>query len=289
MKTVKDLRKQQYNYRREVFPYLFDFIRNPYSFIKTRFYIETSTVLVWFLLKTNINPNTVTVIYGLAGIATGILLAIPNKYTICIALLIAFTKGILDWSDGFLARITGKTSLTGHILDVYGAYLNSIGLQIGLGLYVANNSSTLLFYYLVPILLFFRMADLYEQSKLIILYNFTSIYQKGLSSIKDFNNEDDQLDNHPKIKIGFYNKLRKLFFGFLDDRARSVDFICGIIILELFYPINVSPYIFVLIIIKHFIIFFVSFFKVAKGGWAENFANKQLTELHTVAQKTKSQ
>ena len=117
MYTIKNLRKQQYGYHKEKFPYLFDFIRNPYSFIKARFYMESSAVLVYLLLKTNIKPNTVTVIYGLAGIATGILLAIPNNYTICIALSIAFAKGILDWSDGHLARITGQTSLTGHLLD----------------------------------------------------------------------------------------------------------------------------------------------------------------------------
>ena len=105
---------------------------------------------------------------------------------------------------------------------------------------------------------------------------------KIFSSIKDFNNEDDQLDNNPKIKIGFYNKLRKLFFGFLDDRARSVDFICLIILLELLYSFNISWVIFLLILIKYFIIFLFSFYKVYKKNWAENRLHENLLRLQQI-------
>ena len=185
MNTLKDLRNQQYDYHRKQFPYLFDYIKNPYSFLKAKFYMESSAVLVYLLLRTNIKPNTITIIYGLLGIVTGILLSIPNNYTIFIALIIAFTKGTLDWSDGHFARITGQTSLTGHILDVYGAHLNSLGLQIGLGLYIANNSDTLVFYYLVPLLLFFRIANLYVFSKTIMFDEIPYLYDpSSLTSIK---------------------------------------------------------------------------------------------------------
>ena len=110
MNTVKDLRKQQYDYHKEKFPYLFNFKINPYSFIKARFYMETSAVLVFLLQKTNIKPNVITIIYCFAGIITAVLLSIPNKITILSALIICFTKGILDWSgmgklDGFIEHL----------------------------------------------------------------------------------------------------------------------------------------------------------------------------------------
>jgi len=287
MYSIKELRKQQYDYHKEKFPFLFDFKRNPYSFLKAPFYMETSALLVWLLLKTKIKPNTVTIYYGLAGIVTGILLSIPNNYTIFAALIIAFTKGILDWSDGHLARITGQTSLTGHILDIYGAHLNSLGLQIGLGLYVAVNSGTLVFYYLVPLLLFFRIANLYVFTQTIMFDEIAHRYDpSSLSNIIESNKK--LLDDIPNSRSNIYFKIKKLFLGFLDDRARSVDFICLIILLELLYSFNIIWVIFLLILIKHFIIFIISLYKVSKGGWVENILNKKLVELYTLFQNTKS-
>jgi len=286
MNTLKDLRNQQYDYHRKQFPYLFDYIKNPYSFLKAKFYMESSAVLVYLLLRTNIKPNTITIIYGLLGIVTGILLSIPNNYTIFIALIIAFTKGTLDWSDGHFARITGQTSLTGHILDVYGAHLNSLGLQIGLGLYIANNSDTLVFYYLVPLLLFFRIANLYVFSKTIMFDEIPYLYDpSSLSNIIESNKK--LLDDMPNSRSNIYVKIKKFFLGFLDDRARSVDFICLIILLELLYSFNIIWVIFLLILIKYFIIFFISLYNVSKGGWVENSLNKKLVELHTLFQYNK--
>lgn len=287
MNTLKDLRNQQYDYHKKQFPYLFDYIKNPYSFLKAKFYMESSAVLVYLLLRTNIKPNTVTIIYGLLGIVTGILLSIPNNYTIFIALIIAFTKGTLDWSDGHFARITGQTSLTGHILDIYGAHLNSLGLQIGLGLYIANNSDTLVYYYLVPLLLFFRIANLYIFSKTIMFDEIPYLYDpSSLSNIIESNKK--LLDDMPNSRSNIYVKIKKYFLGFLDDRARSVDFICLIILLELLYSFNIVWVIFLLILIKYFIIFIISLYNVSKGGWVENSLNKKLVELHTLFQNTKS-
>jgi len=279
MNTVKNLRKQQYDYHREIFPYLFDFIRNPYTFLKARLYMEASAILVWLLLKTNIKPNTVTVIYGLAGIATGILLSIPNDYTILIALGIAFTKGILDWSDGHLARITGQTSLTGHILDSYGAHLNSLGFQIGLGLYIAARTDLIFFYYLVPALLLFRTSILFIYTKYTLFKEIADI-----NIISNYKKKNwDSARN--KIQRGSLESLHKNRYAhylnvFLDDRARFVDFICLIILLEMVFPINVSWIIFLLIVVKYFIIFSGSFYIVAKGGYAENEAMNKIRDLH---------
>jgi phosphatidylglycerophosphate synthase len=278
MYTIRDLRKYQYDYHKENFPFAFNFIKNPYSFLKARFYMESSAVFVWFLLKTNIKPNTVTIIYGIAGIITGILLSIPNYYTVIIALFIAFTKGILDWSDGHLARITGQTSLTGYILDGYGAILNSYGFQIGLGLYVANRTDSLIFYYLVILLVFVKAAGLIQYSRNILL--------KEISTTKVMSNFIANYSPHKKGAITIrISRLRyiydRYFVGFLDDRSRSVDFICLIILLELHFSINISHIIFILLLAKYIIIFVGSFYLVSKGGWIEHQMNKKLGELYS--------
>ena len=283
-KTIKELRFEQYDYHREKFPYLFDFIRNPYSFLKARFYMENSAILVWFLLKTNIKPNTVSVIYGLAGIATGILLSIPNNYTIFIALVIAFTKGIIDWSDGHLARVTGRTSLTGHILDIYGATLNSLGLQIGLGLYVANRTEDFFYYYLVILLLFFRAASLLFFSRNVLFDEISN--QNTVSNYKKIFDKSDNNKLNVNNSINL-NEKKYIYYlsNFLDDRGRSVDFICLIILLELFSLVNISWILFLLIVIKYFIIFTGGFYKVGRGGWAENEISNKLMNLHRILNK----
>jgi len=246
--------------------------------------MESSAVFVWLLLKTKIKPNTVTIVYGIAGIVTGILLSIPNNYTIFIALIIAFTKGILDWSDGHFARITGQTSLTGHILDSYGAHLNSLGLQSGLGMYVAYRADTLLFYYLVPLLLFFRAGSIIRYSKAILFEEISSENNVSL-----FQDNDSQGKNQDNININslerLYSKYKNLFIGFLDDRARSVDLICLIILLEIVFPINISWIVFLLILVKNFIIFTAPIYIIGKGGWVENEMMNKLRVLNDVFQK----
>lgn len=278
-KSIKELRYEQYSYNSVLYPFINDWKRNPYTFIKARFYMESSAVFVWLLLKTKIKPNTVTIIYGLAGIVIGILLSIPNNYTIFIALIIAFTKGILDWSDGHFARITGQTSLTGHILDIYGAHLNSLGVQIGLGMFVAYKADTLLFYYLIPLLIFFRAGNLNLFSKAIL---FEEISSKNNVSLFLSNEKQDNVE--VKGSEDSYGKYINIFKGFLDDRARSVDFICLIILLEILFQINVSWLIFFLIVIKSFIIFMALFYIIGKGNWAENEMIKKLRTLYGLFQ-----
>ena len=278
--TFKELRKQHFDYYYKKFPYLPDFIKNPYTFIKARFYIETSSVLVWFLLKTNIKPNTVTIIYGLAGIATGVLLAINNSYTICIGILIAFTKGTLDWSDGFLARTTGQTSLTGHFLDIYGAFLNSVGFQIGLGLFVAFNSDNIIFYYLVILLLFFRLCNLKQFCR---EYLYDEINNTNIASYIKSNKNSNNINPENTIintKLKYLTKAKKLFHGFLDSRSRSVDFICLLIFLDYYYSFNLAWICFVIILIKHLLLFIVSFYKIGRGDWIESNLNEKIREIY---------
>ena len=120
MKTsIFELRKHQYEYHFNRFPYMKDWKTNPYTCFKSRVYMELSAILVYLLLKTSIHPNTVSVCYMILGIMGGVLLAIPIKATILFSILIFFLKGVLDWSDGHLARIKEQTSITGEILDPY--------------------------------------------------------------------------------------------------------------------------------------------------------------------------
>jgi len=272
MYTIKELREEQYCYHRNLYPYIDSWKKNPYTYLKARFYMEASAVLVHFLLKTKIKPNTVTIIYGLAGIIGGILLSISNNYTIAIAIFIFFTKGILDWSDGHLARVTGQTSVTGHVLDVYGALLNDLGLQMGLGFYVAFKTGNTIFYYLIPLIPFFYATGLKSFSVQVLFQEMMKkrfVKDRIKKSCNDAAGFPSILED-PKDKIlGKYRKYYDIFSGILDARARSVDLICLLILVEMFTSVSITWIIFIALVIKGFISFVGGYYITIKKGWVE--------------------
>lgn len=271
-KTIRELRTEQYRHNSGFAPYINDWKKNPYTFLKARFYMEVSAILVYLLLKTKIKPNTVTIIYGLAGILGGILLSIPLKVTIMLALFIFFTKGILDWSDGHLARVTGQTSITGHVLDSYGALLNDLGFQIGLGFYVAFKMDSIMFYYLIPLIPFFYATGLKSFSVQVLFQEMMKksfVKDRIKKSYNDAAGVPSILED-PKGKIlGKYRKHYDIFSAVLDARARNVDFICLLILIEMFTSVSITWIIFIALVIKGFISFVGGYYITIKKGWVE--------------------
>ena len=266
--NLKTLRKEQYDHHSKVMPFLNDWKNNPYTFIKARFYMEMSAVLVYFLLKVKAKPNTITILYALCGVIGGLMFSMPFKTSVIIALCIFFTKGILDWSDGHLARHTGTTSFTGHILDVYGAHLNEIGFYLGLGFYIFNFSDYSYIIYILPLYPFLVATNLVVYSKMVILNEL-------ISGKKTLNKDNKPRTEQNKIDLSKSTRLIKEFFNsFLDSRARTVDLICLIVLLELTYDFNVSFYIFILLIIKHLIMFIGSLLYVLNPSWSTEIINK---------------
>ena len=278
-KSFQYIRSEQYKQKIGVVPYIIDWRHNPYTCFKSFFYIEISSVLVFFLLKTRIKPNTITVIYGLSGIIGGIFLAIPNNITIGIGVLIFFLKGIFDWGDGLLARLTDQESLTGHILDVYGAKLGSLTFFIGLGFYVASKTEMLLFYYLIPLIPLFNLLALTQFGKAQLFDTLSS--KKRVEKWKK--KKDEVQLEQGSTGNSLVELSKKKYYDFvvsvLDDRARTVDLICLVILLEMFYPLNLTWIFFLLLTIKWVVVFLGSFYLLSKGGWAENTLDAKLTEL----------
>ena len=236
--SIKDVKKIIFDQQFERFPYLDKFKENPYTYIKARYYMYSSVVLVYLLLRSRITPNMVTISYCLCGVIGGILLSIPNFYFNMIGIFIFFSKGILDWTDGHLARIKYKTTLTGHILDVYGAVLNSIGFTLGLGFFAFHQTNYEFLIYLIAIIAFTKQKH-------------------SLNTIK--------------IK---YPKWLNVFKDFFDDRARSIDFILLLVIIDIYFEYNFTFYIFLIISLRIFIRFIASFFFGVRSRWAELYVEE---------------
>ncbi len=266
--NIKDIKKFIFKHQFKRFPYFNKFRENPYTYIKARYYMYCSVLLVYFLIKSRITPNMVTVAYGLCGIVGGVLLAVPNLNCNIIGIIVFFNKGILDWSDGHLARIKYKTTLKGHILDVYGAHLNSIGFNIGLGFFVLNQTGYELLVYPIATIAFLYGGLPTLLGKNIILDELRTNKIKNM--ITKHNIDDSSKKNNPKYNKTKYPKWIIYFKGFLDDRARSVDFILLVMIIDINFNYNFSLYLFLLVYMKNLFRFLLIFFNGVKSNWPES-------------------
>ncbi len=228
--NITQLRAEQYAHNGRLHPYINDWKKNPYTYLKARFYMEASAILVYFLAKTSISPNAITFMFGVAGLLGGVLLAVPNTITIHLALLVFFSKGVLDWSDGHLARLTGKTSLTGGILDPYASYMGVLAFQVALGFYVAQKSRVMAFYYLTPVipLLYALKANTFAGNFLFRECLNSSALGKIANGNSRVAKNAEKTGNGPALQR-IINNLR----GLLDDRARIIDCICLLVFIEM--------------------------------------------------------
>ena len=86
-------------------------------------------------------------------------------------------------------------------------------------------------------------------------------------------------ENTSDILNSKYKKYYDIMFSCLDDRARTMDLICLVILLELYFPLNISWTFFLLLVVKWSVVFFATVYILCKGGWAENNMEAKLNEL----------
>jgi phosphatidylglycerophosphate synthase len=84
------------------------------------------------LLRTPLTPNHVTVIGVLIGIVGGLLVGSPSVAGVLAGIGALLFSGVLDCSDGEIARIKFTESRLGHLLDVTGDTLVHVALLGGI-------------------------------------------------------------------------------------------------------------------------------------------------------------
>ena len=266
--NIKDIKKLVFEQQFKRFPYLNNFKKNPYTYLKARYYMYSSVFLLYALLRSRITPNMITITYCLCGIIGGILLTLPNIYCNIAGVIIFFNKSILDWSDGYLARIKYKTTLTGHILDVYGASINSIGLTIGLGFFVINQTGYDFLIFLIAIVAFLYSELFTSFGKKVIFEDLNKIIKNNQNDSEKIIKDSDK-KNALRINLTNYPKWIIYFKDFFDDRARSTDLILLIIIIDIYSNQTFSLYIFLIIFMRILFRFIFSFYFGVRTRWAE--------------------
>lgn len=94
-------------------------------------------VLTLLCAKLNIHPNVITIISIILGIAAAVCFYFPTIGWTLLGILMLVSANILDSVDGQLARMTGKKSLLGRVLDGFAgdAWFFCIYVSISLRLY----------------------------------------------------------------------------------------------------------------------------------------------------------
>ncbi len=98
-------------------------------------------IFVKLLYKTKITPNAVSFTGIGLGIISGIFLSVATPKSITIAALIYFFAIVADNADGMLARLTGKGTPMGRIIDGISDY--AVGTAVYVGLLIAFNKGAL--------------------------------------------------------------------------------------------------------------------------------------------------
>jgi len=248
--------------------------KNPYTFLKCRYYIEMSSLIIYFFISSNITANTITLIYILLAPIAGILLSLNNNITIFIGIFIFFNRSILDWVDGFWAKHKNQVSLKGALLDSYGGKIGLLCLNLSIGLFCFNNTGENIFLYLTIFLLFTNSVLVREYSSSLILREVSNNeIEVNITPHKNLNKSNFY---NSKKYISFLPKIiLDLFYNILDGRARSVDSILLLIIIDIYFKSNLLSFVFVLIVIKSTIIFIGDFYIFYKGDWLKNFQEKK--------------
>ena len=258
-KSLSNIRNFQYKYKLDKNKKIFkvdisDFYKNPYTFFKSIYYIESSSLIIYFAQFTKITPNQLTFIYIILGVLGCLFLASNDDTLIIISSFFFFTKGSFDWADGSLAKIQKKTSSLGNLLDNWGALVGHYSFVIGFGIYIYNKESGIIFIFLILLIIFLKLIDIKNYAYQLFSIEF-EIAKDKKNFLKKINFKNKY--NFIKKKRSFLFLIQELFKSFIDDRSRTVDFILFLILLDSFYlDIFFLKYIFYYITFKTVVIFF---------------------------------
>ena len=239
---------------------LYNFYSEPYTYFKSVLYKEISSILVFFFQNSFVTANSLTILYAFLGLLSGILLATGNENLILIGLLIIFFKGSIDWSDGLLARLSNKTSLLGSLLDEWAGLIASYSFIIGYGFYLYNKTNEIYFIVLLIMIIVSKALDIKNYFYLMVTYR---LYNNDINKIQ-FKKKFLFKDKSKKYNVSkFKNFIKKMFQSILDDRSRSIDFICLLIFLDTFYfDVVLLNYIFFILVFKYAILSLGSFYLI---------------------------
>ena len=253
-----------------------DWRKNPYTFIKSRYFIELGSFLIFIILKLrlNLNANALTLLYAFSGPVAALLLLFENSYLIFLSLFIFFSRSCLDWVDGFWARYRKEASLKGHILDAYGAKMGTISLYFGVGLFKYNQTSSPSFLIILAFIMFINSLLIRDHTNSLIIRDLRS----GDLILKTLDKQKPNFNNYKSSKkyLSFIpNFILAFFYGLFDGRARIVDTVLFFILVDYIFNFYLIDFFIYLILLKTLLHFTADFFIFYKSSWLKDLVNSK--------------
>ena len=216
--------------------------KSPYTLIKAVYYIETASIFLFITQAFIRSPNFITMLYVTAGVVGAFLLNSEQSTLFNLGVVLVFTKGTFDWADGPLARRLNKTSFIGHAFDEYGAYVSDAAFRLAFIYYTLGHFPELM--YLFPIIAFMLLITKF--SFFIDYLYFKNIVGNRLEdNDQSHNKEFEKAIKDPK-EAPFLVKWYHRYVSFLDARARSIDFLLLILVIDRAFDDNLSEILVVL-------------------------------------------
>ena len=242
------------------------FFRSPYSYLKSRLFIELSSMLVFLFQKTPITPNSVSIANSILVFFGTIFLGFGEDKLKFIGIIIFFSIGLLDWTDGLLASVNKKQSNLGHVLDIWTGLVNYNLFVIALSIYLFNHTSDIVYLYSILIYLSFKFFDLKNFTYLITMYEH---YKSG-KKINRKKNRNKIMKFSPILRIFKY-----LFDNILNDRSSWIDIILLVLVFEIIHnKIFASDVLFFLICFKTSLIFLGGIYICLFKGFVNSVRDK---------------
>ena len=215
---------------------------NPYLKFKYYIIIELSALISYFCLNFKIHPNTITSAGVITAFISLIFLSSSDQTLILLALFFFFLKNIFDYADGFVARISKKSSEFGAFYDEWSGDFFTLCFYFSLPVYVYNLTGNINYLFLLILLSFLKIIN---PKTRVLSENY--LRKQKRSTRNKIINIFLKIENLKKKKTKS-NIREKLIVNFakldFDGRTRYTDFLILIILIELYLgKILISNYI----------------------------------------------
>ena len=176
------------------------------NYLDKIFFRPVGFLIAKLLSKTCITPNTITIISIFIGAAAGPLFYYKKLQYTLFGILCLIIANILDCVDGQLARLTGKNSKIGRILDGLAGDIWFIVIYIFLALRLKYEFDTWLFF--IPAVL--SGVSHLVQANITDYYKTLHLYFVSKEKGHEFQNFDEIRSQYNRMKRG----CRKVLFFF---------------------------------------------------------------------------
>jgi len=180
------------------------------NFLDRNFYRPIAFRIAWILRNTGITPNQITIISIFIGVAGGILFYPQNICLNLIGVLLLIFANLLDCVDGQLARLTGKNSPIGRILDGLAGDFWFITIYASMAMRLSHQYGT---YWFFAAAVLAGLSNLL-QANVLDYYKTLHLYFISKSKGSEFNSLENISDQHHQTKRGISKTLYLLYLWY---------------------------------------------------------------------------